>query len=83
MPDDYPETPITFTVEVDGETVTEEFTTDDVSDPRAAWNPDVALAYAQHLAVDRHGYGVDVDTVEIQRLGEPDDNHDETGGVPV
>ena len=80
---------IKYRFEKDGEQHTDTFTTDDVSDRRAGWNPDVALAYAQHLAVDRHGSaptpgdGIDVNTVEIVRLAEPSDQYDETGGISL
>lgn len=74
---------IVFTVDVDGETVRERFTTDDVNDRRAGYLPDVAESYAQHIAVDRHGTGIDVRTVDVKRLGEPHDQYDETGGTPA
>lgn len=80
----YPTTEITYTVDVDGEQHTESYTTDDVSDERAAWDPDVALAYARHLAVDEHGFeAVDVNTVDVTHMGDPHDQFDETGGTPL
>jgi len=82
---------IKYAVEVDGERETDTFTTDDVGDRRAGWNPDVALEYARYVAVERFddgdyvpgAEGVDVNTVEVIRLGAPNDQYDETGGVPL
>lgn len=42
-----------------------------------------AEAYAQHLAVETFGTAIDVTTVRIVRQGEPHDQYDETGGVPL
>jgi len=74
---------ITYKVEVGGETHRETYTTDDVNDRRAGWNPDVAEAYAQHLAVEEHGTGIDVNTVDVIQMGESHDQYDETGGVAL
>jgi hypothetical protein len=54
-----------------------------VESERAGWNPDVAREYAQYDAVDRYGYEIDVNNVELVRMGEPHSNYDETGGVPL
>lgn len=84
MTENYPETEIVYTVEVDEEIKRDSYTTDDVNDKRAAWEADVALAYAQHLAVDAFGFdGVDVGSVNVVRMGEPNDQYDETGGVSL
>lgn len=80
---DYPTTVIEYSVRTSNGRENQTFTTDDVSDPRAAWNPDVALSYAQHLAVETFGMAIDVNTVQIERLGDPDADKDETGGVPL
>lgn len=55
----------------------------DVESDRAGWNPDVAREYAQYDAVDRYGHEIDVNDVELVRMGEPHDQYDETGGVPL
>jgi hypothetical protein len=62
----------------DGETHTIEVESD-----RAGWNADVALEYCQYDAVDRYGYEIDVTDVELVRMGEPHDQYDEAGGVPL
>ena len=74
---------IQFTLEVDGEQVSEEYTAEDVNDRRVTWNPDVARSYAQSIAVDRHGYEIDVGTVEVTQMGKPASEYDETGGTPL
>lgn len=57
-----------YTVIVDGEEQKETFTPADVRDERVLADRDVALAYAQHLAIQEYGYGIDVTTVEIEYL---------------
>jgi len=48
-----PNAQIEYTVEVDGQTRTDSFTTADVRDSRAATDQVVAESYAQHLSVER------------------------------
>ena len=75
-------TEIRYSVPVDGTRQEASYTTDDVSDPRAGWNPDVALAYARYDAGETFGRDpkvVDFAAVEIEQMGEPHDSHDETG----
>lgn len=58
------------------------FTADDVNDDRVAWNPDVARSYAQHIAAEEFDHeDLDVNTVEIVRMGTPHAEYDETGGI--
>lgn len=75
-------TEIIYTVVAGGQTREDRYTTDDVDDDRAGYSPRVAESYAQHLAVERFD-DVDPTTVNIKRLGEPHDQYDETGGVPL
>ena len=72
-------TEIKYAVTVDG---TEHKHTVTVESDRAAWNPDVAKAYATHAAVEQYDYTVDVtNDVRVVRMGEPHDQFDETGGM--
>ena len=74
-------TTIEYTATIDGVEKSGQFTPDDVSDPRAGWNPEVAEAYAQHVAVDEWGQ-FDVSRLDV-RLREDHSQYDETGGVPL
>lgn len=77
-------TEIQYSVPVDGTRREASYTTDEVSDPRAGWDEDVALAYARFCAGEEFGRDVDrVDfaAVEIERLGQPHDQYDETGST--
>ena len=61
----------------DGETRTIQTT-----DRRAGYLPRVAHRHAAHDAADRFG-AVRAADVTVVRMGEPHDQYDETGGVPL
>lgn len=73
-------TKVDYTAEIDGEARSGSFVVDDVNDPRAGWDPEVALAYAQHFAVDQWGYEFDVNNVDVQ-IRDDHSQYDEEGGM--
>ena len=76
------DTTITYTVDVEGQTREDSFTTAEVDDERAGYSPRVAESYAQYLAVERFD-DADPSTIRVKQMGEPHDQYDETGGVPL
>lgn len=75
---------IHYSVPVDGTRQEASYTTDEVSDPRAAWDEDVALAYARFHAGETFGRDinrVDFGDVEVERMGKPPAAYDETGST--
>jgi hypothetical protein len=73
---------IRYTVPVHGTRRELSYTTEQVGDAAAAWDPDKALAYARHLAADEFGHeAVDVTEAEVVQMGDEDAGRDETGGA--